>query len=164
MAYADRLARLLPPALLLAVAAAFLLPTEAAYALVFYIVVLPCLVAAVMTRPRPRDVATWLAVALILWSGLTLLWGVDDTHRAPRFALSAAATLTFMLAAAMCARDAAWRWRLGTVLLVLGGLSAAACVKRHAAAARMGGHAASGARGQRAGDGDADRVASRHRR
>jgi O-antigen ligase len=132
VAYADRLASLLPHALLLAVAAAFLLPTEAAYSLLFYIAVPPCLVAAAIVGPRtlPRDVASWLAIGLILWSGLTLLWGVDDMYRAPRFGLSAAATLTFVLAGTICARDAAWRWRFGTVLVVLGGLSAAACVAR----------------------------------
>jgi O-antigen ligase len=132
VAYVDRLARLLPQAVLLSVAAAFLLPTEAAYALVFYVIVPPCLVAAAIACPRapPRDVAGWLAVALILWSGLTLLWGADERHRTPRFALGAAATLAFVFATSMCAHDAAWRRRLGTVLIVLGGLSAAACVVR----------------------------------
>ena len=118
--------------MLLSVAAAFLLPTEAAYALVFYLIVPPCLVAAAIAGPRAlaRGLGSWLAVALILWSGLTLLWGVDETHRTPRFALGAAATLAFVAAVAMCARDAAWRRRLGTMLIVLGAVSAAACVAR----------------------------------
>jgi O-Antigen ligase len=132
VAYVDRLARLLPHALLLAVAAAFLLPTEPAYALVFYIAVPPCLVAAAIAGPWAlgRDVAGSLAIGLILWSGLTLLWGADDLHRAPRFALGAAATLAFVLAATMCARDTAWRRRLGTMLIVIGAVSAAFCVAR----------------------------------
>ena len=132
MANADRLARLLPHALLAFVAAAFLLPTEAAYALVFYLAVPPCLIASAIAGPRAwcRDPALWLAVVLILWSALTLLWGTDDTHRAPRFALGATATLIFLLAATSCARDAPWRARLGTILVVLGTASAAFCVAR----------------------------------
>jgi O-antigen ligase len=132
VAYADRLGRLLPHALLAFVAAAFLLPTEAAYALVFYLLVPPCLLASAIAGPRPcrHNPALWLAVALILWSALTLLWGTDDAHRAPRFALGAAATLIFLLAGVSCARDAPWRARLGTILIVLGTTSAVFCVVR----------------------------------
>jgi O-antigen ligase len=132
MAHTDRLARLLPHALLVSLAAAFLLPTEPAYALVFYLIVPPCLIASAIAGPRssPRDPALWLAVALILWSALTLLWGTDDGHRTPRFAAGAAATLVFLLATLACSRNATWRARLGTVLVVLGSISAAFCVAR----------------------------------
>jgi O-antigen ligase len=132
VAHADRLARLLPHALLAFVGAAFLLPTEAAYALVFYLIVPPCLLASAIAGQRPwaRDPSLWLAVALILWSALTLLWGTGDAHRAPRFALGAAATLIFLLAATSCAQNASWRARLGTMLIVLGTASAAFCVVR----------------------------------
>ncbi|MEJ0045929.1 MAG: O-antigen ligase family protein [Rhodospirillales bacterium] len=132
MAHADRLARLLPHALLLSVGAAFLLPTEAAYALIFYLTIPAFLVAAAIVGKNPpsHDPALWLAVALILWSALTLLWGTDDGHRAPRFALGAAVTLVFLLAVVLCARDAAWRERLRTLLVLLGTASAIFCVAR----------------------------------
>src|SRR5277367_4526484 len=89
-------ARLRVAALFLFLGACFLLPTGPAYALVFYLAVLPSLA----WRPSwpPRDPAFWLGAALILWSGLTLLWGRDDGGRSLRFAVATACTAVFWVA------------------------------------------------------------------
>jgi O-antigen ligase len=122
-----RVSAWLPAALLLFFVAAFALPREPDYALVFYVAVLPCLLARLTAGPWP-DVAAparILAFGLIVFSALTLLWGVDDGGRVWRFAGSAAATAAFVLAMLAVLGDAAWRARLASVLVVGAGLNAA---------------------------------------
>jgi O-antigen ligase len=116
----------LPGALLVFVASAFLLPREPAYSLMFYLAVLPCLAArlGVGGWPRLADPAQWAAIGLVVWSGLTLLWGVDDGHRTWRFAGDTACTLGLVLAMAATLPDAAMRARLGTVLVACGAVNA----------------------------------------
>jgi O-antigen ligase len=123
---------LLPHALLLTVAGFFLLPTQAAYGLVFFVSVPPCLVAAMLAGRLavPRAAGFWLAVVLIVYSALTLAWGEDSGGRAGQFALGAAATLGFVVACGAVLGEARWRARLGTLLVVLGAASAALCVAR----------------------------------
>jgi O-antigen ligase len=117
----------LPGALVVFVASAFLLPSEPAYALVFYVAVLPCLAARLCAGPWPRltDPALLAALALVMWSGLTLLWGIDDGHRSFRFAGDTVATLALLLAMAATLPDAGFRARLGTVLVACGAVNAA---------------------------------------
>jgi O-antigen ligase len=123
---ARRLSGWLPAAMLLFVAAAFALPKEPAYALVFYVAVLPCLLARLAEGSwRFRaDAAQLLALGLVVWSGLTLLWGTDDGHRAWRFAGDTAATFAFLLAMLLTLPDPAMRRRLAMVLVVAGALNA----------------------------------------
>ncbi len=132
MAYADRLARLLPYALLLWLAAAFALPTEAAYALVFYCLMPVCLFGWLIGgRWRgARDQVVIAGVALIGWSALTLLWGRNDLARAPRFLAGAAMTLVFFLAASEVFRDPAWRRRARLLLVSVATVSAVFCISR----------------------------------
>jgi O-antigen ligase len=121
------LSRWLPGALLVFVASAFLLPSQPAYSLVFYLAVLPCLAARLRagTWPPLADPAQRAAIALVVWSGLTLLWGTDDGHRSWRFAGDTVCTLALLLAMAAALPDAAFRARLGTVLVACGALNAA---------------------------------------
>ncbi len=119
-------ARALPGAVLFFVAAAFLLPSDPAYALVFYVAVLPpAVLAAIGGRRHLRGVGGALAAALILWSGLTLLWGRDDGHRATRFAVDTAMTLVFVGAALPVLAEPATRRRLMDVLVWAGSANAA---------------------------------------
>jgi O-antigen ligase len=117
-----RLSTWLPGALMLFVASGFLLPLEPDYALVFYLAVLPCLLARlVSTRDVPlADPPRLLAAGLIVWSGLTLLWGIDDKHRSWRFASDSGATFAFFLALLLVLREPAMRTRMGTVLIASG--------------------------------------------
>ena len=123
----DRLSAWLPGALLLFVAASFALPREPAYALVFYLTVLPCVIAqlAVGRHRLPADPAHILAIGLIVFSGLTLLWGTDDGHRSWRFAGGAVATLGLLLTLLMTQGQAPHRARLASLLVVVGALNAA---------------------------------------
>jgi O-antigen ligase len=121
-----RVSAWLPGALLLFFVAAFALPREPAYALVFYVAVLPCLAARLVAGPGPRVTpSAAMALGLIGFSALTLVWGVDDGGRTWRFAGSAAATLGFVLAMLTVMGDTAWRARLEAVLVAGGGLNAA---------------------------------------
>jgi O-antigen ligase len=120
-----RLSRLLPWALLLFLAAAFLLPSEPSYALVFYVAVIPCLVARLILGLRPALTDAGLALALVVWSGLTLLWGVDDGHRSLRFLGDTLATACLVLTMACVLPDPVWRRRLALVLIVVGAANAA---------------------------------------
>jgi O-antigen ligase len=104
--------------------ACFVLPGDAAYGLVFYAAVLPCLAWRLAAAGPPRCAAFWSGVALIAWSGLTLLWGRDDGHRTAAFAIAVAATLAFWCAAALCLGDARNRERLAAMLVLLGCASA----------------------------------------
>jgi O-antigen ligase len=124
--FANRLSSLLPGALLVFVAAAFLLPNEPSFALVFYVAVLPCLIARLVAARGVAltDAAQILAVCLVVWSGLTLLWGTDDGHRSWRFAGDTAATLGFVLAMLLTLGDRVMRARLGTVLVAAGAANA----------------------------------------
>jgi O-antigen ligase len=110
------------PALLLYVASAFVLPKGNGSAIVFYAAVLPCLIAALAQRkPIPwRDPAVALSVGLIVWSGLTLLWGEGGLHRAGQFAADTVATLGFLLAMVLTLGDATAREKLARLLVVLG--------------------------------------------
>jgi hypothetical protein len=124
--FANRLSSFLPGGLLVFVAAAFLLPNEPSFALVFYVAVLPCLIARLVAARGVAltDAAQILAVCLVVWSGLTLLWGTDDGHRSWRFAGDTAATLGFVLAMLLTLGDRVMRARLGTVLVAAGAANA----------------------------------------
>ena len=121
-----RLSAWLPGALLVFVVAAFLLRLEPAYALVFYVAVLPCLLGRLIAGARPvlAEPARALAAALIVFSGLTLLWGVDDGARSLRFAGSAIASLGFLLAMLAVLEDDVTRARLSACLVVAGAVNA----------------------------------------
>jgi O-antigen ligase len=129
-----RLAALLPWALLIFVAAAFLLPTGPAYSLVFYaLVVAPAVAASVnlparltpaRLTPARLDPGTALASLLILWSGLTLIWGQDDGHRSVRFAVDTLMTLVFLAAMLGGLATPGQRDRLCTVLIWAGAANA----------------------------------------
>ncbi len=114
------------PALLLYVASAFVLPKGNGNAIVFYIAVLPCLLAVLAARPQIpwRDPAVALSVGLVVWSGLTLLWGEGGLHRAGQFAADAVATLGLVLAMALTLGNPTAREKLARILVVLGGANA----------------------------------------
>jgi len=117
-----RLSAALPWALLLYVAAAFVLPTEPASALVFYVAILPTLAACLITGPRPgwEGGALPLSFGLIAWSGCTLLWGTDDGHRSLKFLGATLATACFVLAAANGLRHAGQRRLMANTLVAFG--------------------------------------------
>jgi O-antigen ligase len=83
-------------ALNLFVLAAFALPTDAAYSLAFYVGVPLLAVSGRLRLPRVTR-GDYAAAALILWSGLTLLWGEGDTRRVYAFALGTASTGAFLV-------------------------------------------------------------------
>jgi O-antigen ligase len=120
-----RLSNALPWALLLFAAAAFLLPSEPSYALVFYVAVIPTLAARLIRGPRALTASTALALALVAWSGLTLLWGIDDGHRSFRFLGDTLSTACLVLAMAAALPDPIWRRRLITLLITVGAANAA---------------------------------------
>jgi hypothetical protein len=126
-----RLAGLLAPAMLGFVAACFVLPTGPAYALVFYVAVLPCLAARVTQVRLPSDRAFWSGVVLIVWSGLTLLWGHDDGGRTASLALATFCTAAFWYALALSMDDEGIRHRLAVVLIVAGTANALASIVRY---------------------------------
>ncbi len=118
---------LLRALLLLFVAAGFLLPTEPAYAVVFYASLLPLAVlgSRVAWRAVILDPGAVLGGLLILWSASTLVWGHDDGHRSFRFAAGAASTLAFFAVSLRAWRDAPMAWRrLATVLIWTGAANA----------------------------------------
>ncbi len=121
-------ASLLPLALLLFVASAFALPSGPAYALVFYVLVLPPALLAARRVLRSLDAGALLATGLVVWSGLTLLWGHDDHHRSARFAVDSVITLVFLLAMLEGLATAAQRRALGSVLIWAGAANAALSV------------------------------------
>ena len=127
MTIARRLASWLPGTLLVFVAASFVLPNGPSYALVFYVAVLPCLIARLAVGPGLGlgDPAAALALALVVWSGLTLLWGQDDGHRSWRFAGDSAASAGFVLAMLAVLGQAWVRTALARLLVVAGGANAA---------------------------------------
>jgi len=101
------------------------LPKEPAYALVYYVAVVPCGLAALAAGWRPRlDMALGLALGLILWSCLTLIWGVDDGGRTGRFIRDGACTFGFVLVLMAVLGDAATRRRAAIVLVIGGALDA----------------------------------------
>ncbi len=108
---------LLPVMLLVFVASAFLLPSGPAYSLVFYVGVLPLAVLACWRGVWRAELGWGLAAALIVWSGLTLIWGHDDGHRSWRFAADSAMTFVFVAALADGFREpAARRWLMGVLI------------------------------------------------
>ena len=118
------LPRLLPGVLTVFIASAFVLPSGPAYALVFYIGVLPVAVLAAWRGTWRPELGFGLAAGLIVWSGLTLAWGHDDGHRSARFAVDAVMTLAFVAALAAGLQDAAARRGLMTVLIWAGAANA----------------------------------------
>ena len=129
MTIAERLAALrltpvLAGAFLAFVAAAFLLPTEPAYALVFYLAVVPCALARARDGAIVQDSGYAMAVALIYWSAATLLWGRDDGHRWVRFAIDSVMTALFVDAMMWVLREPANRARLASVLIWAGAANA----------------------------------------
>ncbi len=117
-------AGLLPAALLVFVGAAFVLPTGPAYALVFYVTVLPVSGLALRALVWPRSAGWGFAVALVVWSGLTLLWGHDDGHRSLRFAVDTVMTLAFVAASVAGLGEPETRHRLAGVLIWTGAANA----------------------------------------
>ncbi len=113
-----------PAALLVFLAAAFLLPTEPAYALLFYAGVLPLTLVALCGASGRPDAAMLAAAALILWSALTLVWGHDDGHRSWRFALDSVMTLAYVAAMGMAFAAPPGPARLATVLIWVGAANA----------------------------------------
>jgi len=126
----DRLRAWLPPAVLLYVASAYVLPKGPGSSVIFYLAVVPCLLACLAAWPRRawtelvRDPPAAAALALIVWSGLTLLWGANDKNRAWQFAADTVATLGFLLAMLLAWSDAAGRTRLARVLVAVGAANA----------------------------------------
>jgi O-antigen ligase len=114
-----------PAALLIFLAAAFLLPTEPAYALLFYAGVLPLTLLALWGAPGRPGAGFVVAAALILWSALTLIWGHDDGHRSWRFALDSLMTLVFLAAMGLALGVPASARRLAGLLIWLGAANAA---------------------------------------
>ena len=114
----------LPASLLLFVAAAFALPSGPAYAMVFYVLVLPSALLAARRVVGGLDAGAVLATALVVWSGLTLLWGHDDHHRSARFAVDSAMTLVFLTAMLGGLATTAQRRALGSVLVWAGAANA----------------------------------------
>lgn len=114
--------------LLVFVASAFLLPSEPAYSLVFYIGLALCALrhrewlagSAALRNPGPI-----LALLLIVWSGLTLLWGHDDGHRTRHFAVDTLMTGAFvvLMLRAWSSEPASMRL-LGTMLIWCGAANA----------------------------------------
>ena len=119
-----RVPALLGPALLVFVGSAFLLPSGPAYALVFYLCVLPVALLAAWRGVRRAELGWGLGAGLIVWSGLTLVWGHDDGHRSWRFAADAVMTLVFVAAMAEAFRDAGVRRGLMGVLIWAGAANA----------------------------------------
>jgi O-antigen ligase len=119
MAKPGRMTSLLPAALLLFTAAAFTLPGEAAYGLVFYLTVLP---AAAWCCPRLRrpDPGFVFVLSLIAWSGFTLFWGEDPGHRSYGFAFATLCTAAFVLALQQSFASAAWIRRWASLLICAG--------------------------------------------
>jgi O-antigen ligase len=111
-------------ALLLFTAAAFALPGEAAYGLVFYVAVLPFVVWR-RRRPAVPDLGQGLALSLIAWSGLTLVWGEDPGHRRLGFAVAALCTGAFVAALHETFADPQWRRRWADMLVWAGTANAA---------------------------------------
>ena len=119
-----RLAALLPAALLLFFAAAFVLPNQSAYALVFYIAGLPTIAASLVQSRPPPSPPLGIALALIAFSAATLLWGTDDGHRSARFAWDSFNTAAFLLGLALALPNPALRRRLANLLCGLGAANA----------------------------------------
>ena len=123
----DRLAPLLPGAVLVFVAALYVLPSEPAAADIFYVAVIPAVLACLL-RGRGKDwlpgAGTKLAIALVLWSGLTLIWGHDDKHRTAKFALDSVTTACWVAALFAVLPDARWRVTLRSVLIGVGAANA----------------------------------------
>jgi O-antigen ligase len=112
------------PALLVFTAAAFVLPGEASYGLVFYIVMLPLVAWHCRHRKLPGR-ALGLAFLLIAWSGLTLLWTEDPGHRRAGFAFATLCTAAFVTALDATFADPAWRRRWAGLLVWAGAGNAA---------------------------------------
>jgi O-antigen ligase len=131
--------RLLPFSLFVFIVSAFALPTEAAYSLVFYVCVMPLALLAPCSGWKMRPSGVWLAQAVILWSGLTLLWGETTGDRDLHFLLATAATAAFVLALSTVLRDPASRYRLAMLLVCAAAANAAFVLLLNAPALLRGG-------------------------
>ncbi len=101
------------------------MPKEPAYALVYYVAVVPCALATLASGWRPTLDAGWgLALGLIVWSGLTLLWGDNDGGRRLHFLRDTACTLGFVLVLMAVLGDAVTRRRAALVLVIGGAADA----------------------------------------
>jgi hypothetical protein len=131
------MSRMARAGLLAFVVGAFALPTEAAFSLVFYLAVM--VPAAIGWRGlRPAEGAGWLALGLIIWSALSLLWGVDDGHRAWLFLLGAVATSVFVLVLREALQAPGWGRRLAAVVVWSGTANAVLVLLFHAGALLRG--------------------------
>jgi O-antigen ligase len=120
------------PALLLYVAGAFLLPKGNASAVLFYVAVLPCLVARLNCAPfvQWREPGVGLALGLIAFSGLTLIWGEGGAHRLGQFAADTIATLGFVLALLLTLDAPHARNWFARALIWAGAVNAAVAIAR----------------------------------
>ena len=125
----NRLAYLLEPAFGLFLAACFLLPSGPAYALVFYLAVLPPLFTR-LAFERPSGAPYLLGASLAAWSGLTLAWGHDDGGRTLAFAAASASTFAAWAGLTIVLQANAARPRLRLLLIRLGAANALAGLMR----------------------------------
>lgn len=103
---------------LIFIAAAFMVPTGAAYALVFYLAVIPAWLASLRGNTLPvRSLGFAVPLALIAFSSATLLWGHDDGHRVWRFAAESLWTAIFVCSLLTVLREEATRRRVGSLLI-----------------------------------------------
>ncbi len=107
-------------------AAAFLLPTEPASAFFVYAGVLPLLLMAWPSAKLTRnlDAAAVCALGLIVYSGASVLWGINNNHRALRFALDSAACFGFILALIKVFTNPFARRRALDVMIIAGCVNA----------------------------------------
>lgn len=132
----SRTSGLLPAALLVYIGACYALPKGNGSAVVFCITVLPALAAALRAGRGAAiaavkgDPAWALALALVLFSGLTLLWGDDDHHRSGQFLIDTLGTLGFVLAMPLAWRAEGARRNLAALLTVAGAANAVFAIGR----------------------------------
>lgn len=120
-AFVPRLGEALPYVLVVFMAATFALPAGPDYALIFYVAVAPCTVAAIVTRTRiVFDASFVLTVTLIVWSGCTLFWGHDEGNRSLGFFRDTVCTLLYVLALSIVIAEPCWRGRLVRTLILAG--------------------------------------------
>ncbi|HEX3885626.1 MAG TPA: O-antigen ligase family protein [Stellaceae bacterium] len=121
--------KILPATLLVCLAAAFVLRPMPVWALTFYAGVVPATVYRLWRGANfPwRDPRVLLIGLLVLWSGLTLLWGINPGGgRVEKFALAAVCTTLFFIALVVSTREVPEMIRYCmTVIIVVSACNAA---------------------------------------